>query len=61
MTTRRRLDKASAALLLIGATCDGWSYWLVTERGWNVLIAVPAIVATTTGAAHLFQRTAPRG
>lgn len=58
--SRRRLDVASLALLLIGLVFGGLSYWLITNHGLNALIIVPSISAATTGATHITKRQAPR-
>lgn len=54
----RRLDVASLALLLVGLAFGVLAYWLITERGMNALILVPAVVAATTGALHITKREA---
>lgn len=58
--SRRRLDTASLALLLLGLVFGGLSYWLVAAHGLNALILVPSIVAATTGATHITKREALR-
>lgn len=58
--SRRRVDVASAALLLIGLVSGWFCYQLVTDHGANPLIMVPAIVAATVGASHITKRQAPR-
>lgn len=58
--SHRRLDVASLALLLIGLVFAVISYWLVQDRGYNVLIMVPSIVSATTGALHITKREARR-
>lgn len=58
--SRRRLDAAGLALLLIGLVFAGISHWLVTDRGLNPLIIAPSIVAATTGASHITKREASR-
>jgi len=56
VTTHRRLDTASLALLLVGLSSGALGYDLVTNHGFNVLIMVPAIVAAATGALHITKR-----
>lgn len=58
--SRRRLDLASAALLLVGVLFGALSYWLIAERGVNALVILPAVIAAVTGAIHLVKREAPR-
>lgn len=58
--SRRRLDLAGLALLLVGLICGALAYWLIEYRGLNVLAIVPSVVAATTGATHLTKREAPR-
>ena len=58
--SRRRLDAASLALLVIGIVFGGLSCWLVANRGLNALIIGPSIVAVATGATHLTKREASR-
>lgn len=57
---RRRLDVASLALLLVGLVFAGLAYWLITARGANPLVIVPAIAAAVIGASHITKREAPR-
>jgi hypothetical protein len=57
----RRLDVAGLMLFLVGLTSGVAAYWLVTAHGLNPLVIVPAVVAATTGAAHLTKRQVPRG
>lgn len=56
----RQLDIGSLTLLLIGLVFGGLSYWLIADRGFNVLIIIPSIVAATTGATHLTKRQASK-
>lgn len=56
--SRRRLDVAGLALLLIGLIIGCLSYWLITEYGLNPLILVPSVAAATTGASHITKREA---
>jgi hypothetical protein len=58
--TRRRLDVASLALLLLGLACGCLAYWLITAHGLNPLILVPPVAAATTGASHITKREAAR-
>lgn len=58
--SRRRLDVAGLALLLIGLTCGALSYWLIQERGLTPLALVPSVVAATLGVTHLTKLEAPR-
>lgn len=59
--SRRRIDGASLALLLIGICCAVVSYQAITQHGFDPLTIVPAIVAATIGATHLVKREATRG
>ncbi len=56
----RRVDVASLALILCGLAFGVLAYCLITERGMNPLILVPAVVAATLGASHLIKYEAPR-
>lgn len=58
--SRRRLDVASLALLVVGIVCGGISHLLITEHGLNPLILVPPVIAATTGVLHITKREAPR-
>lgn len=58
--SHRRLDPAGLALLALGLVFGVISYWLVVDGGLNPLVMVPAIVAATTGAAHITKREASR-
>lgn len=58
--SHRRLDPAGLALLTVGLVFAVISYWLVVDRGFNPLVMVPSIVATTTGACHITKREASR-
>lgn len=58
--SRRRLDVASLALLLVGLVFGGLSYWLVLDHGLNALIMVPSVVVATIGAMHITKREASR-
>lgn len=57
--TRTRLDVASLALLLTGISSGLLAYWLIA-RGCDAALLIPAVVASTLGATHLFKREAPR-
>ncbi|MDV6262186.1 hypothetical protein [Rhodococcoides yunnanense] len=57
---RRRLEIASLALPLIGLVFGVSAYWLVADKHFNVLVAVPSIVAAALEATHLVKREAPR-
>jgi len=56
--SRRRLDVASLALLLLGLVFAVFSYWLIEDHGLSPLIVIPSIVAATTGAGHITKREA---
>ena len=58
--SRRRLDAASLALIMIGLVFGTLSFWLIADRGLNALIVVPSLVASATGATHITKREAPR-
>ena len=57
---RRRLDIASVLLALIGVLSGVVAYWLISTRGTNPLILVPAVVAVTIGLSHMFRYEVPR-
>lgn len=52
----RRLDIASAVLLLVGTVCAILSYCLVKAEHIDPLVMIPAVIAATVGGSHLFQR-----
>ncbi len=56
----RRVDVASLALFLCGLTFGVLAYCLISERGMNPLVLIPAVVAATLGASHLVKYEAPR-
>ena len=57
---RRQIDFASLALLACGLVAGVVAYRLITDRGLNPLILVPAVVAVTLALPHLTKRQAPR-
>lgn len=57
---RRRVDVASASLLVVGIVCGVLSYWAIKHNGLDPLVLVPSVVAATTGAWNLFRYEAPR-
>ncbi|AON97396.1 hypothetical protein SEA_NYCEIRAE_33 [Gordonia phage Nyceirae] len=55
--TTRRLDVASAGLVMVGIVCGVFSCWLA---GVEALIITPSAAALTVGVTRLFKREAPR-
>lgn len=58
--SRRRIDLAGLALLLLGLLFGAISYWLIAFHGMNPLVIVPSVIAATTGARHVTKREVPR-
>ncbi len=59
-TSRRRVDLAGVILSVIGLTSGLFAYGLVEYADYNVLVFVPAVVATTVGVTHISKREALR-
>ena len=56
---RRRFDRASVVLLLIGLACGAAAYWLIVDKAVTPIVLVPAIVSMTVAATHLRKWEAP--
>ncbi len=58
--SRRRLDPAGLALLVVGVVFGVIAYILVTSQDMNPVLLVPSVVAATIGSSHLFKWEAGR-